>query len=393
MTTPAHCSMTVEADLSTLTLSRQDQAANVGARTAEGLRVLRLAVAAVALHRGAALTVVLAGGVGFRSASMAIAYAAFAVWSSVLVWASWRLGFVRREFVALDLAVAVTVGVLALSWGPSGMSFGYRVLQGAAIVAGLALSPRSLAFAVTALVGVKFLAVVVPPEPWDIGLAEFAVYAATLAALALAAAAARRLLSVAAQAVDRRAAVASAPDSGHPDLQRVVHDTALATLTAIANGALDAKTDAIRARCAREAAYLRLTIEGGHASHGGLPVALAAAVADATAIGLRVHPMIAAVPADLDGRVLSALEMAVREALNNVRRHAGSGEAWLSAGDENGQLVVRVVDRGAGFTLAATSGSTGINESIHARMREVGGVAMVESSVGSGTCVELRWPA
>jgi signal transduction histidine kinase len=58
-----------------------------------------------------------------------------------------------------------------------------------------------------------------------------------------------------------------------------------------------------------------------------------------------------------------------------------------------GKLVVRVVDRGAGFTVADATGGAGINESIHARMREIGGVAVVESSVGTGTCVELRWPA
>ncbi len=76
-----------------------------------------------------------------------------------------------------------------------------------------------------------------------------------------------------------------------------------------------------------------------------------------------------------------------------MRLHACAGDAWLTAAQEDGKVVVRVVDRGAGFAQASMSAGNGISDSILGRMRDVGGEASVESAPGQGTTVELRWPA
>jgi signal transduction histidine kinase len=375
-----------------LTLGRQEPRPTATKRTPDGLRVLRLAVAAVGLHRGITLTTVLAGDADIISASMAVAYAAVAVWSCGLVWDGWRQGRFRSGLATVDVMVASAVGLPALAWGSPGMRFGYGVLQGAAIVAGCTLPARAVTVAVSALVSVKFLAVLVPPESGGATATECLAYAVTLAVLALAATAAHRLLRLAADAADRRHTGPTGAAREQAEQQRMLHDTALATLTAIARGGLDVHADEVRARCARDAAYLRLMMQGGQPGPGSLPVALATAAQEAAAVGLRVHPICDALPADLDPVAVSAIARAVREALNNVHRHARTGEAWLSAAEEGGTVVVRVVDRGSGFTPARVVEGSGIRDSILGRMREIGGAALVESAPAQGTCVELRWP-
>lgn len=96
-----------------------------------------------------------------------------------------------------------------------------------------------------------------------------------IARTALAAALGRRLLRTAADAFEQR---------------RVLHDTALATLTAISRDVLNPGADDVRERAARDAAYLRLVLNGP-ISPESLPVALATAAQEATGAGLRVHAM------------------------------------------------------------------------------------------------------
>jgi signal transduction histidine kinase len=378
--------------MSALTLDRQQRRSPGANRDRDGVLAMRLAVAAVGLYRGINLTGVLARGEGITTGSMAVAVAVVAVWDCLLVWDTWRRGTFRRGLVAFDVVVAVAVGLLGLGWGVPGMRFSYGVLQGTAIVAGYALPAGTAAIAVSALVGVNALGVLVPPESKPVAVPEFVAYALTLVALALAGAVAHRLLHVAAGAVRRRRADAAEPARDQLEQRRVLHDTALATLTAIANGVHDVDAAEVRARCARDAAYLRMIMQGGPVGPDGLPATLATLAADAVAVGLRVSAMCDALPSDLDPAVASAMAMAVREALNNVHRHAHTTQAWLSAAEENGRVVVRVVDRGTGFAPARTAAGSGIRDSICARMREVGGGALVESAPGEGTCVELRWP-
>lgn len=94
--------------------------------------------------------------------------------------------------------------------------------------------------------------------------------------------------------------------------------------------------------------------------------------------------------------VARALAGAVTEALDNVRNHAGPGaKAWVLIEDEDSTVTVTVRDDGAGFAPgrlaeAAATGRFGVSHSIVGRMREAGGVAVLTSSPGSGTEVELE---
>ena len=369
-------------------LGRRQPLRTAAKRTPNGLRVLRLGVAAAGMYRGITLTTVIAGGAGFTSRSMVVAIAAVTTWGGVLVWDGWRRGGFRPGLVTLDVMFACAVELLSPAWGVPGMRFGYGALQNAAIVAGCAGRVRLLAVALSALVSAEAVAASGPHAPRAITVTEFVAYIGTLVVLALSAAGASRLLRLAAEAVDRTSAA-----RGQAEQRRVLHDTALATLTALARGGLDARAEEVRARCARDAAYLRLILQGERLSLASLPVALADAAEEAAGIGLHMHPMCGDLPSDLDISVVTALALAVREALNNVRLHARTGDAWLTAAQEDGKVVVRVVDRGAGFAQASIGAGKGISESILGRMRDVGGDAFVESALGQGTTVELRWPA
>ncbi|MEI5007345.1 ATP-binding protein [Streptomyces sp. PmtA] len=176
---------------------------------------------------------------------------------------------------------------------------------------------------------------------------------------------------------------------------RALHDTVLATLTAIASGRADADAPPVRERCAREAAYLRRLVLQHQAEEDRAPGTAAAverAVRSAESLGLRVN-------AQYDGLVeipapaAAALGAALTEALNNVLRHAGTGRAHVTVTGAAGRVVVTVVDRGVGFDPDTVPEGLGLRSSVGARMRESGGAADVDSAPGEGTRVELRWPA
>ncbi|MER6293705.1 sensor histidine kinase [Streptomyces althioticus] len=175
---------------------------------------------------------------------------------------------------------------------------------------------------------------------------------------------------------------------------RALHDTVLATLTALACGRADPGDPAVRERCAREAAYLRRLVQQ-HAEEDAAPGTAAAveqAVRSAECLGLRVtarYRDLVEIPAP----AAAALGSAVTEALNNVLRHAGTGHAYVTVTGTGGGVEVTVVDRGTGFDPQAVEKGLGLRSSIHGRMREAGGAAEVDSAPGEGTRVELRWPA
>jgi len=173
---------------------------------------------------------------------------------------------------------------------------------------------------------------------------------------------------------------------------RILHDTVLSTLNAVARGAGNA-TNGLRQRCAADAALIRNMISGDLADVSLLAVELALVVHEQSALGLRVHSQIAELREDLSRHVVSCLSGAAREALNNVAKHAGTGEAWLTAvTDPDGSVVVTVLDRGSGFAPSHAPSGRGLTRSIVDPVRESGGIAVVESIAGQGTSVELRWP-
>lgn len=173
---------------------------------------------------------------------------------------------------------------------------------------------------------------------------------------------------------------------------RALHDTVLATLTAIAGG-VDAGAPHVRERCAREAAYLRRLIQ--RTSQEQVPAQLGAALEEAVAsaemLGLRVTAQYHRMP-DLPCEVAAALADAVREALNNVQRHAGTGHAYLTVTGRDDGLVLTVVDRGRGYDPDVVPPGLGLSRSVLGRMEHIGGSALVDTAPEEGVRLELRWP-
>ena len=179
------------------------------------------------------------------------------------------------------------------------------------------------------------------------------------------------------------------------DQHRQLHDTVLSTLTMVAAGAFAGPSRALTAQAARDLRVLQ-GLEGAPAVPGGLApltdlrpeLERAAASADDLAVRLKL------VPVTLPSPVADQLVACVGEALRNVERHAGTGQAEVAVSGGAGWAIVKITDRGRGFDPAATPPSRrGIRESITGRMLAVGGRAAIASRPGAGTTVTASWPA
>jgi len=99
----------------------------------------------------------------------------------------------------------------------------------------------------------------------------------------------------------------------------------------------------------------------------------------------------------LAGTVRHRLLLAVREALNNVVKHAHAKSVTLSLRLGDGMLAIDIDDDGVGFDLArppAAAEHDGL-DNMRERMREIGGTCSIETAHGRGTRVRFRlpWPA
>jgi signal transduction histidine kinase len=216
--------------------------------------------------------------------------------------------------------------------------------------------------------------------------------------------------------------------------ERLLHDTVLNTLTALARAGGDHPADVV-ARCRHDVTLMEYALSdpGGPdlaagPPYGGLLAGIEAVASEMRARGLAVHVAVAGgvpalggapggagVPAGPGGApagpegapaipapLAAAAAHAVREALANVASHAGTGEAWVEIslpgpggrGTGPGGLEVIVRDAGAGFDPARIDPARlGLRRSIIERVADWGGQASVRSAPGAGTVVSLRWAA
>ena len=101
----------------------------------------------------------------------------------------------------------------------------------------------------------------------------------------------------------------------------------------------------------------------------------------------------------LAGQVLSPqvfinLLYIIKEALNNVKKHAQAGCVWLSLTTGEGQLRVLVEDDGKGFDTALvkeTASGFGLGI-MRERAWEIGAQIDIESAIGKGSRVTLQVP-
>ena len=205
-------------------------------------------------------------------------------------------------------------------------------------------------------------------------------------------------------ATERQIRAEEARRADEREQHRQLHDTVLSTLTMVAAGAFAEPSPALTAQADRDLRVLQ-GLAGApaapaapavSAAPGGLApltdlrpkLERAAVTIDDLAVRLKL------VPAMLPSPVVDQLAACVSEALRNVERHAGTGQAEVTVTGGAGWAVVEITDRGRGFDTAATPPSRrGIRESITGRMLAAGGRAAIASRPGAGTTVTVSWPA
>ena len=180
-----------------------------------------------------------------------------------------------------------------------------------------------------------------------------------------------------------------------------LHDSVLQTLALIQRQSADPR-EVLRLSRSQER-ELRSWLYGpaGYATATAPPPAASLAAALAATAGevedtyaVKVTPVVVGdTPMDGAGSDMSALIAATREAMVNAAKHAGDPEISLYAEVEDDAVTVFVRDRGVGFDADRVGGDRrGLVESIHGRMDRHAGRAVVRSTPGKGTEVELRMP-
>lgn len=183
------------------------------------------------------------------------------------------------------------------------------------------------------------------------------------------------------------------------DMAAHLHDSVLQTLTLIQNRAGEPEIAAALAH--RQERELRRWLYAAGvddpADATTLRAALEATAAEIEDQYLKIVECVVVGDTPMTDEV-HAVVSAAREAIVNAAKFAEipmvSVYAEVVSGDDDCPFVaVYVRDRGVGFDPEAVSADRhGIADSIHGRLSRVGGAALVQSTVGAGTEVRLRWP-
>jgi glucose-6-phosphate-specific signal transduction histidine kinase len=180
------------------------------------------------------------------------------------------------------------------------------------------------------------------------------------------------------------------------ELQRevgaMVHDTALQALEYLACDGYGAEMDADTIRKVASDAAVELR---GHLLRLGAPEpcelvsALEQVVSTAQRRGTVDVEMVTELNGSVYGAEAVALVGAVREALNNVHKHARASHVLVRCETTAAGARVVVSDNGVGVDLAHAVAGIGLRRSIVERMTNNGGHASVASAPGRGTLVTL----
>jgi signal transduction histidine kinase len=119
--------------------------------------------------------------------------------------------------------------------------------------------------------------------------------------------------------------------------------------------------------------------------------ALRRVLADAERRGAAEHVRLEAgdLEGEFAGESTAALVAAVREALNNVRKHANATEVVVRCERAGDGARVVVSDDGVGTDLAELGTGIGLRHSIMGRMARFGGRADFQSAPGAGMQVTM----
>jgi signal transduction histidine kinase len=81
--------------------------------------------------------------------------------------------------------------------------------------------------------------------------------------------------------------------------------------------------------------------------------------------------------------------MAVKEAINNIKKHARATEITVNMAFTNLRLTISIQDDGCGFEPAGIVAGNGI-KNLKQRLQDIGGTCRIESRPGQGTTVQLQ---
>ena len=172
----------------------------------------------------------------------------------------------------------------------------------------------------------------------------------------------------------------------------LLHDSTLQAMEYLACDGYGADLDAATIR--RVAADTAVELRGNLLRLGAQePCELVTALEQVVSAAQRRGTVDVELVTDLDGSVYgadaAALVGAVREALNNVHKHANASHVLVRC--ETSETGVRVVvsDDGVGVDLSHVEAGIGLRHSIVERMASRGGHAQVTSELGHGTLVTL----
>ncbi|MBV9410693.1 MAG: PspC domain-containing protein [Acidimicrobiia bacterium] len=173
------------------------------------------------------------------------------------------------------------------------------------------------------------------------------------------------------------------------ELAAHLHDSVLQTL-ALIQGKANQPREVQRLARAQER-ELRSWLFGRQQQDGTqtLAGAVEAAAAEVEDMHAKSIDVVAVGDAPLDER-LGAVVAAAREAMVNAAKFAGVEQIQVFVEVDGDKVTVFVRDRGVGFDPAAVDADRrGVSESIVGRMTRHGGAAVIRSSPGQGTEVEL----
>jgi signal transduction histidine kinase len=176
------------------------------------------------------------------------------------------------------------------------------------------------------------------------------------------------------------------------DVAAHLHDSVLQTLAVIQQRAEDAREVARLAR-AQERDLRRWLYRPGPQES-----ALEPALSDLVAwveddYGVAVDSVVVGDVVGVDPAVAQTVLAALREALVNAAKHAGTAAISVYVEVDADHVHAFVRDRGSGFDIAAVPADRqGVRGSIVERVRRHGGEAEVRSEVGVGTQVHIRMP-
>lgn len=199
--------------------------------------------------------------------------------------------------------------------------------------------------------------------------------------------------AVAAEEQARAAAAQQVASREAAESARVLHDTVINTLAALASGGAAVRDRAaVRERCDRDLATLAALAERtSPLTRFGIrgPTAVPGLVIRQTGLGVEeLTRLEESLPAD----VVLMLGRAVGELLQNSAKHAQCPEATVDVStSRSGDLRVTVSDEGVGYDGSVPRGR-GLDRSVRQRAAGVGVTVSTRTAPGQGTAVTLTFP-